>query len=209
MESKVIITDISYTLEELLKDIWNQLFKATQKKTAFSTPTLCTHAVVDEGLEARVLVLREVLPATRQLICHTDLRSSKIEEIQAHPWVSWHFWDARKNLQIRLKAQAQIHHQDDFAQAQWDKTSTGSLKIYATDPAPGTETAGPMAGLPAGWEDKRLERSDVEVGKKNFAVISTEVYAVDWLWLGRAGHRRARFAWQAEAGALVGSWVIP
>ncbi len=49
--------------------------------------------------------------------------------------------------------------------------------------------------------------SDLNDGFDNFAVISCEVSAIDWLFLRAGGHLRARFDWNRDY--WDGKWIAP
>ncbi len=49
--------------------------------------------------------------------------------------------------------------------------------------------------------------SDLNDGFDNFAVISCEVSAIDWLFLRADGHLRARFDWNSDHWS--GKWIAP
>ena len=206
MNQTITIQGILYNLQELEQDIWHQLVQATQAKDdPFRTPALAS--ISEQGIGLRTIVLREVIQSERKLIFHSDLRAPKILEIQKDSSVSLLFYDPNTQIQIRVQGQGAIHHQDHLTQEQWDKTPIGSLKIYLTEYAPGTPTDDPISGINPELENKKLDRLDVAPFRNNFAVIVIQAQQLDWLWIDRAGHRRARFEYQEKG--LQAQWLIP
>ncbi len=166
------------------------------RRSAFRTPTVATIAA-ESTPQARTMVLRRFEPVSRRLTFHSDQRASKFADFAHIPRAAVHIYDARAALQIRLSTHAQVHIGDAVAQAAWAAGAASSRAIYAIDPAPGTEVPAPVAAP-----------TDPDAGFGNFAVLTLTFDRLEWLWLHHAGHRRARFAWDA-GGTLDAAWLIP
>ncbi|WP_137124281.1 pyridoxamine 5'-phosphate oxidase family protein [Roseomonas sp. HF4] len=166
------------------------------RRSPFHTPTLATRGT-DGTPNLRTVVLRAFDPAARRLRIHTDRRSAKAAEVLTEPRVMLHGYDAGARVQLRLGAKATLHLDDAVADEAWTASRAMSRLTYATEHPPGAEVAAPPA-------------SPAEVGtaRDNFAVLVLRMDSLDWLLLAHAGHRRARFAWDA-AGRLAASWVAP
>lgn len=192
--------------EELLEEIWRELVEgATDAKSAFHTPVLGTLAKGGCGL--RTVVLRRVVPEDRALICHTDLRSDKVGEIQQNPAVSWLFYSPAAKIQIRAEGSAVVHHLDDAAREGWQRSQLMSRRAYLIEVGPGTPTELPESGLPPNMLDRSPTEAESEAGWPNFALITSTIERLDWLYLDSNGHRRAQFEWLDMA--FRGKWVIP
>jgi hypothetical protein len=100
-------------------------------------------------------------------------------------------------VQLRLGATATLHLDDGVADEAWAASREMSRLTYATEHPPGAEVPAPPAA-PA----------DVAAARDNFAVLVLRMDSLDWLLLAHAGHRRARFDWDA-AGALAAKWIAP
>jgi pyridoxamine 5'-phosphate oxidase len=200
------ITQQTNSLTEIEQEIWQLLHQATlSAKEPFHTGVLAT--LGQGGANLRTVVLRKVLQAQKMLIFHTDIRSDKVSDIQQNPRVSWLFYDAPRRIQIRLSGIAKIHIDDELTAIQWQTSRLSSRKCYLTQFAPGSLSDCPQSGLPEGMDEREPNEAECEAGKPNFAVISTRVDDIDWLWLNHNGHRRAQFDWRA--GELTANWVIP
>lgn len=206
MQDSVIINQISYNLEEVLQDCWHRLLNgAIIPKHPFHTASI---ASIHNGLpEMRTVVLRKVLPPQKTLLFYTDYRSPKLDQIKLNNNISWLFYDAKSKLQIRLKTEATIHHQEEMTWKRWLDAKPVSRKCYLVQPAPSTKVNYPMDGLPDELQQLPLTEESLLPGYENFAVISNRVTEIDWLLLQHSGHRRAQFILREKEWAM--NWVIP
>lgn len=196
-------------LSELLDRIWSSFARgAYSNREAFHWPGFAT--IDAQGCpQVRTVVLRRSDKPSRALEFHTDVRAGKAQEIAANPLVSWYFFDPERQVQLRVKATAHIHERDAHARRVWDGLSPSSRHIYTVSPAPGTEVETPQSGLPSPRESGPFIIPGADQGWANFVVVATSVQEIDFLVLGRRGHRRARFTWNAEAEQWDAAWLIP
>lgn len=206
MQDTVIINQIPYNLEEVLQDCWHRLLKgAIVPKHPFHTASIAT---IHNGLpEIRTVVLRKVLPLEKKLIFYTDYRSPKIDQIKLNNNISWIFYDAKSKLQMRIKTEATIHHQEEMTWKRWLDAKPESRKCYLVQPAPSSKVTSPMDGLADELHQLPLTEESLLPGFENFAVISNRVTEIDWLLLQHSGHRRAQFILGEKE--MVMDWVIP
>ncbi len=166
---------------------WQLLQEATTNyKAAFHYGTV---ANIQNGRAAlRTVVLRHMDPVEKKLFFHTDIRSPKVAALKNDPAMSWLFYDDPMKLQLRITADAWIHHEDAIAEDAWQKLKTSSQLTYSIADAPGEYLEEPKELL-------RLE-NDPELlyfAKNNFAVVETKVLTIDFLFLHLTGNRRAFF----------------
>lgn len=195
-------------LDDALAWTWDALAEgASSSKHAYHAPVLAT---VDPGGRpaARVVVLRRVDAATRTLLCHSDARSPKVEQVQAQPLASWVFWSPAEKIQLRLDGDTSVHHHDAIADRQWEQATVTSRRCYLAPHPPSVEAQGPSPNLPEDVRGEAPTAERVAAGRDHFVVLQTVVRAIDWLYLHHTGHRRARFAWD-EAGGLESTWLQP
>jgi pyridoxamine 5'-phosphate oxidase len=189
------------TLPAVLDGLWERIGSALDGRWGpWALPTLVT--VADDGSpRARVLALRAVDPLARRFVFHTDARSDKLREVAAEARVAVLFFDRDAAVQARFDGTCEIHHADPLAAAAWRDVSGLRRAACAVEAEPGSplDAAQPYATLAAA--------SSPDAGFTNFAVLTIEVDAVDWLWLGPQDMRRARFAW--IAGHWSSSWIVP
>lgn len=188
-------------LPALLQRAWALLARgAVDRRCAAHTPTLAT---VDAGQPSlRTVVLRGCEASTRELLIHTDRRSPKIAQLRQEPGCALHVYDAAQNLQLRVRALAQLHVDDALAAARWSASRASSREVYGSPWSPGRPVDDPRAAV-----DQLRGRSEAEQ-RANFAVLVLQVMEMDVLLLAASGHLRARFAWDATGQATAG-WVVP
>ncbi len=196
-------------LSAVLDTAWDMLEAgAASARTAFHTPVLST-VMGDGGPDARTVVLRAADRAERRLVCHTDVRSAKFEQIQSDARVAWLFYDPAAKVQLRVAAQAQVHVGDEMARARWEASRLSSRRCYLAEHAPGALSEHPTSGLPDGLDHTVPDAPQSEAGWPNFAVIDSVVTSIEWLYLAAQGHRRAAFAWNPASACFAGHWLVP
>jgi len=204
LSDKIVINNISYSLSDLEKDIWNRLVNgAVKSRDPFHTPSVATHSGNDISL--RTVVLRKAFPESKELRFHTDTRSKKWQELIVNPSISALFYDAADRIQIRVKGRAVLQFNNDITFTAWQKTSLSSRRCYLTNFDPSSFTDHPTSGLPEHIEQEKFTLEESEIGFKNFGIVSIQVQNIDWLWLHHAGHRRAFFDY--TDGSF--QWMIP
>jgi 3-hydroxyisobutyrate dehydrogenase len=200
----VVINNITYSLTDLEKDIWNRLVNgAVKSRDPLHTPCVATHSGNDISL--RTVVLRKAIPESRELRFHTDTRSKKWQELSLNPTISALFYDAADRIQIRVKGKAELHFNNDLTTNAWQKTSLSSRRCYLTNFVPSSFTDHPISGLPEHIEQENFTLEESEIGFQNFGIVAIQVQNIDWLWLHHAGHRRAYFDYVNEHY----QWMIP
>jgi pyridoxamine 5'-phosphate oxidase len=134
---------------------------------------------------ARTVVLREFDPERREVRFHTDRRSPKATQLARDGRVALHWYDPRARLQIRIVAQATLHHLDETARAAWLASQPMSRACYHSAASPGT----PLPEFPA---SPQPPAPDDDAALANFAVVRCRFTAVELLALHASGHERIR-----------------
>ncbi|MGD8523389.1 MAG: pyridoxamine 5'-phosphate oxidase family protein [Desulfobacterales bacterium] len=194
------------TLDGVLNEIWKMLARgASRFNDPFHWPALGTTS--EDGVSLRKVILRQFTLADRLLVCHTDARAEKVQEISNSARVSWLFYHPKRKVQLRISGPATLHADDEFADRQWAAAKiTSRLNYCAIDP-PGSAIETPSSGLPDFLINKVPTLLDTERGRKNFMVIACRIDSIDWLVLSLLGNRRARFDW--DENGLNARWLIP
>jgi hypothetical protein len=143
----------------------------------------------------------------RILVCHTDARAPKALEISHSSKISWLFYHPKKDIQLRITGQAELHTDDPFADDQWAASRVTSRLNYCATQPPGTVVDKPSSGLPDFLLNKAPTLLESEKGRKNFMTITCTIDSIDWLRLSITGNRRARFEWENDE--LKAEWLIP
>lgn len=194
------------TLDAVLKETWTMLKRGvTHFNDPFHWPVLGTTGT--DGSSLRTVILRQFILPERILVCYSDARADKVDEIINFANVNWLFYHPKRKVQLRISGPATLHGHDQFADKQWASTSiTSRLNYCATEP-PGTPIDKPMSGLPDFLLKKVPTLFESESGRKNFMAIACRIDSLDWLILRAIGNRRARFDW--DGLRLNATWLIP
>ena len=189
---------------EIIKKIWLMLDDAiTNRSSQFRTPTFICGDQLD--FDGRIVVLRKADENNNVVQYHSDIRSDKIEKLQANNNAALLFYDKELKIQVRLKVETIINHNNDVTKQSWEKTQHISRKCYLVDNGPGSETEIPTSGLKPELDNFDYTKEQSEEGYRNFTVIQCEVKLIEWLYLAAKGHRRARFNLENNKN----TWLIP
>ena len=125
--------------------------------------------------------------------------------LEKNPNSSMLFYDKDEKIQVRLKVEAIINHNNDITKQSWEKTQHISRKCYLVDNGPGTESDFPTSGLKPELDNFDYTKEQSEEGYKNFTVIQCKIKSIEWLYLAAKGHRRARF----DIDNSKDTWLVP
>lgn len=194
------------TLDAILEETWNMLKRgAARYNDPFHWPALGTMA--RQGSSVRTVILRQFNLPRRLLVCHTDARAGKVDEIAACADVSWLFYHPERKIQLRIAGPATLHSDDQLADEQWAVAKITSRLNYCAVEPPGTAIDRPSTGLPDFLRNKIPTLMDSERGRPNFMVIACRIDTMDWVRLSALGNRRARFVW--DENRFNASWLVP
>ena len=183
------MNSIDNELDKIQSNIWDELQSAlSNRQHGWRTLTLAT--LSSDGLpDARTVVLREVAPEAKRLTIYTDKRSPKVFQISQHPNVSMVFWCSKLNWQLRIQAVAKTCQNPERAIHVWQTVrDTAGAQDYLSFEAPSS----PMTS------NERLSED-----KNQLCIIDLYIQSIDWLSLGREGHRRVKL----ENNQLM--WLTP
>ncbi|MGB5212833.1 MAG: pyridoxamine 5'-phosphate oxidase family protein [Anderseniella sp.] len=188
-------------LKQVLSTVWTCLREAAAPgRSPYSIAQLATVGT-DGAAKVRYVVLRQACEETGEIAFHTDVRSSKIAEINANSNVALVTADLENKTQIRLEGKARIITDGPVKRVAWDASRDHSLVLYRNPLVPGTEIAKPSDGQPG---NAPADRDD---GYENFCVVAISVTHIDWLDLSTDGHERASLV--RTGSDWCGSWVAP
>ena len=189
---------------EIKKKIWSMLNNAVKDRSSqFRIPVFsCGN---NDSIESRIVVLRKSDENNNIVQFHSDIRSDKIDILKKNPKASFLFYDKELKIQVRLKVDAIINHNNNVTKQSWEKTQHISRKCYLVDNGPGTISDEPTSGLKHELDNFNYTKEQSEEGYKNFTVIQCKIKSIEWLYLAAKGHRRARF--DLENGRE--NWLIP
>ena len=190
--------------KEIKKKIWLMLDDAvTNRGSQFRIPTfICGD---QSSFDGRIVVLRKSDQQNSLVQFHSDIRSDKIEKLKKNPNAAMLFYDKEEKIQVRLKVQCIVNHNNNVTKESWSKTQHISRKCYLVDNGPGTESDIPTSGLKPELDNFEFTMEQSEEGYKNFTVIQCKIKSMEWLYLAAKGHRRARF----EIDSNKEYWLVP
>ena len=178
--------------QDIRQQIWKELGRASvDRHHEWRTPVLATVGC-DGSPNARTIVLRKVDSNQQTLCFYTDARSAKVSEITKEPKAVLAFWSGRLNWQLRVKVEISVATDGPEIQALWQRIQqSASAADYMASASPGTER-------PEGYSSAQTLSDD-----HHFALLNAQVLQMDWLELGRGGHRRASMS------ADTWQWLVP
>ena len=189
---------------EIKKKIWLMLDDAISNRASqFRIPTFICGDQSD--FDGRIVVLRKSDQHNNTVQFHSDIRSDKIEKLKKNPKAAMLFYDKEEKIQVRLKIECVVNHNNDITEESWSKTQHISRKCYLVDNGPGSESEIPTSGLKPELDNFDYTKEQSEEGYKNFTVIQCKIKFIEWLYLAAKGHRRARFDLENNKD----TWLVP
>ncbi|MEM6938768.1 MAG: pyridoxamine 5'-phosphate oxidase family protein [Pseudomonadota bacterium] len=172
-------------------EAWQHLGRGVaDAKSPARTPVFATTAP-DGTPQARTVVMRAAHRGDAMIEVHTDLKSTKVRDLDHNPRAALLVWLPKANLQIRMTAQVEILTGTQV-EAAWDRVPPGSRISYGTEPVPGTPIPDAFA------YSKSPERT-------RFAVVRCALTDIDLVHLGPT-HRRALYT---RSDGWRGTWCAP
>ena len=184
--------------------IWSMLDNAIKDRSSqFRIPVFICGS--QDDFDGRIVVLRKSDQSNNLIQYHSDIRSNKIAKLKNNKNASMLFYDKDEKIQVRLKVECTVNHDNEITKESWLKTGHMSRKCYLVDNGPGTESSSPTSGLKPELDNFEFTMEQSEAGYKNFTVIQCRIKSMEWLYLAAKGHRRARFDLETSKDA----WLIP
>ena len=179
-------------IDEIYETIWNLLDKGKKDiNSPLRQAYLATHS--DHYPSIRTVVLRNVDSKDKTISFHTDVRSKKISEILSNNKISILFYDHDEKIQIKCSGKAVINNKNEHSKKSWGKTMPFSKKCYIVDEPPGSTSKMPTSGYKKEHEIELPSEEILNSGYENFTLVDMEILEIEWLYLYRYGHRRAKF----------------
>ena len=160
--------------------------------------TFCTSAPGTAESACRMVVFRRLID-TWTIRFYTDSRSSKVAELKQNPNCSLLFWNPGNNLQIRMKAEARLHHLNKITSEEWMHIQGSAVKSYSSEVPPGTAIDSP----------EKAHSRNPEAGPEFFAVVDCTPFEIRALQLNSSDHLALRFIREDAAKTWTGGWIVP
>ena len=189
---------------EVKNKIWSMLDNAVKDRgSPFRIPVFICGQQND--FDGRIVVLRKSDQSNNLVHYHSDIRSNKIAKLKSNKNASMLFYDKEEKIQVRLKVECTINHNNETTKESWLKTGHMSRKCYLVDNGPGTDSPYPTSGLKPELDNFEFNMEQSEEGYKNFTVIQCKIKSIEWLYLAAKGHRRAKFDLENNKE----HWLVP
>jgi len=190
---------------EIKNKIWSMLDNAIKDRSSpFRIPVfICGD---QDDFDGRIVVLRKSDQSNNLLQYHSDIRSDKVAKLKNNKNAAMLFYDKEEKIQIRLKVECIVNHDNDITKQSWLKTGHMSRKCYLVDNGPGTESSSPTSGLKPVLDNFEFTMEQSEVGYKNFTVIQSKIKSMEWLYLAAKRHRSAKFEYDDNNKKY---WLVP
>lgn len=151
--------------------------------------------------QSRNVVLRKFDVNNSIIRFHTDIRSSKIQEITNNSSVSLIGYDKKNKLQIRISAKAIIEDRKKSLSEIWSNMYPMSRECYRVTEEPG-KIISSVSDI--SFQD---EGEDKLNGFENFVVINCKINSIETLFLFASGHIRAKYNYKDNE--FHGEWLVP
>jgi len=189
---------------EIKTKIWSMLDNAIKDRNSqFRIPVFICGS--QDDFDGRIVVLRKSDQSNDLIQYHSDIRSNKIAKLKNNKNASMLFYDKDEKIQVRLKVECTVNHDNEITKESWLKTGHMSRKCYLVDNGPGTESPSPTSGLKPELDNFEFTMEQSEAGYKNFTVIQCKIKSMEWLYLAAKGHRRAKFDLENNKE----HWLVP
>lgn len=200
------ISEDHFSILENIKE--NLTIGVKNRHHGFHSPVF-TNIIENGSATSRIVILRLFDANNYQINFHSDIRSKKIVELRKKPSTNFLFYDHQIKIQLRIKTQSFIHHEDIISKNAWQLTRLISRKCYLTTKSPSSFTSLAEDGVPEILKGKSPDQKQSENGYKNFAVISNMIESIEWLHLAHSGHRRLHIDLKHGVDKISFQWMIP
>lgn len=166
----------------------------------------CVSTIRNQYPENRNVILRSFNISNFIMSFNTDFRSQKISDLENNNNVSALFYDMSRKIQIRIKAQASINHNNSISLKAWNNMHSDSKICYGGNYSPSKKLKTHSPNLP----ENHLEGLSTKLNRlayQNFSVIRLNIISFDWLKLNYLGHKRILF--EITKNNLSASWIAP
>lgn len=209
MSNQNINPDFYNDLDLSFNKAWDLIEPGASKRSSPAhTPVVATIGDAGEP-QLRVMVLRAADRMARRLRFHTDIRSTKIDDVKTRGSASVLMYDPELKLQLRLSGCISVETDGDDVDDAWQTSTTFARRCYLAENAPGSQSIEATSGLPIWIEGKQPVEEQLGDARANFALLWFEVRSLEYLYLANVGHRRARWVWDDAAANWSGRWLVP
>jgi pyridoxine/pyridoxamine 5'-phosphate oxidase len=188
-----------FSTEDSLEDIFSIVNHELQRGVLDPTHpfrffSLATHT--DSDIDVRYVVLRN-LDDVMNLFFFTDYRSTKVKQFKNKPHVALLFYHPEKRVQVRIKGNIEIHHQNDLSRTFWATVQGDAQKGYNATIPPGEIISDPRTAH--NWP--------AEMDDTFFCLIKVIPIHIEALQIHGLNHIRAVFQKKKDIWKM--DWLAP
>lgn len=150
----MMLFSIDDPLDNIFRIVKNELQRgALDTKHPFRFFSLASHT--DSDIDVRYVVLRK-LDEEMNLFFFTDYRSTKVKQLKNKPHAALLFYYPEKKVQVRIKGNIEIHHQNELSRSFWSTIQGDAKMAYNATIPPGEIIKDPQAAYnwPAEMDDR-------------------------------------------------------
>ncbi len=186
--------------KQAFHSIFNELKQSSSdSRHPFRYMSLATFDKDRQESNIRMVILREVRK-DKSLLAYTDVRTSKFADLSSLNKATLLFWHDRHKVQVTMKAEAELHHNDEVASQYWKQDVHGpARKAYTPLVRPGTPISEPVEAY--SWPEEYTD--------EHFGVLIFKPYHLQILQLKGKEHLRLQFTRQNSDKEWPGGWIAP
>jgi hypothetical protein len=146
--------------------------------------------------ESRVVILRHFDAKARVILFHTDIRSSKCDQIKKNSKSTALFYSQELKTQLQFKTEAEINYKNDLSLKSWTKATMQARRTYMKIHPPGSIINDNSDILPTDVLSKSPNDEESLAGLNNFAVIKLTFHSLRILNLNCRGNEAFEIIWK-------------
>jgi len=183
------------TLEDIFRIVKHELQKGALDPThPFRFFSLASQTESDVDL--RYLVLRK-FDEELNFYFFTDYRSTKVKHFKNKPNSALLFYHSGKRVQVRIKGQVEIHHQNELSRSFWSSIQGNAQKAYNSITPPGEIIPNPISAYD--WP--------TEMDDRFFCLIKVTPIHIEALQIHGLSHIRVVFQKMKDNWDM--NWLAP
>ena len=185
----------------------DSLMSEALKNSSYPYRTFSLATIDGKIPSLRTVVLRDFSLENNYFDCHSDLRSTKIKQLEKNKKFSALFYSSKEKIQLRFKGIVEIFHKNSITKQRWENVTPSSKRCYMGPYNPSDVLEEYHPNIPDNVQFKDPTDQDSASGYDNFVIIRCHFYEIDFLKLKYSGHQRCKFVFDKEK--INVSWVAP
>jgi len=192
-------------MRERLKILENECdeLDAGIKKARHEYHSFILSTLRGDSPESRTVILRDFNKTHYSIAFHSDIRSTKINDIKLNNSVSALFYDRSRRMQLRISGKATIEYENTVTKQYWSIMTPESKVCYMGPFRPSKKISSFKPNLPD-ITPYQINSEYEKLGYSRFCRIIIKMQKLDWLSLHHTGHKRVLFTFNNQIDA---EWI--